>query len=153
MSRYQIIFYVVLFAVAAFALDAFNKRHSPSAPPPVQSTQASPWVYTCAQLDPSDGVPGLAQVACLGYLRAFVDMHNMMATLATGLAHPAKSDISLMCVPRDTKAGVLFQQVDKWVANNPNRVIDIEQTYTDSNRAFALIVAALHETYPCEVSE
>lgn len=107
------------------------------------------WVYVCGGLTPSEDIRAIAESACLGYIRALIDTHNVMATLATGLAHPASSDISLMCVTSDVALGDAVKSISKWVNDNPDKYVSIVNEYQTSNRRFALIVSALNQAYPC----
>lgn len=124
---------------------------APVAPaePPLASTVSTPessFLTLCSGLPINPSTLRIATANCLGRIRGFSDAH----ALTVKLAGDKGNSIQMWCVGPKVTDQQLLDSVIAWTTSNHVRVAELTKQYTAVNAATAIIIAALHSTYPCE---
>lgn len=88
----------------------------------------------------------LAISNCLGRTRGFVDGHQMTVEMNR---QAGKSVRALWCVPQSVDDRQLLETVLTWTDNEQAQFKELEMSYTGMTAAFAVIIRAVSQKYPC----
>lgn len=110
----------------------------------------SRFLEMCSGIQLTEEVAPVATANCLGRIRGLSDGHLMTVRLAA--ADPtSRSNIQLWCIDATTTDKQVFDAVSNWTVENEKRFTEIVSQYKAIPTAtVAVVVAALHATYPCE---
>jgi hypothetical protein len=92
----------------------------------------------------------IAVANCMGKIRGMSDGHSLTVQLAS--ADPNnKGNISLWCVDERVTDQQLLDAVLTWTLAHTERYNVVTKGFvTDQSAAMAVMIASLHETFPCE---
>lgn len=135
---------VVLWALVGM----WPERAAPvdSSTPAAISTPYTSFLTLCSGLPINSSTARIATANCLGRIRGFSDAHALMVKLAGDKGE----SIQLWCVDQSVSDKQLLDSVIAWTTSNHERIVAITKEYTAVNAGTAIIIAALHSTYPCE---
>jgi hypothetical protein len=137
---------VVILTAFHLALPKPAIPHTEAVAFPSISVPHQAFLTLCSGLPINDATLRIATANCLGRIRGFSDAH----ALTVKLAGDAGASIQMWCVGPNVTDKQLLDSVIAWTTNNHDRVAGLTKEYTAVNAATAIIIAALHSTYPCE---
>lgn len=153
-----------LLVAACFAallqFSTLSNAASPSKQLPSNEVIVNIFMTSCTGAPSKDrSAQMLAYVNCLGRLDGFAHGHEMTVQLyelanqdfeKTNRVKIPRAMSSLWCIPPDVDTARLFEDVLGWATVNKSEFITIMQQYPGKQGSVAVMIKALHRTYPCK---
>lgn len=111
------------------------------------SPRSKDFIGACSGMDVSNPEVHLVALSeCMGRVRGFVDGHMM--TVAMNQMAGVRS-VNLWCMASSKTSDQLLTNIMDWADANPEDYTNIRSKMDDENGATAVMIRALHATYPC----
>lgn len=130
--------------LCALAVTAWMVVWNPTPAPQPMNKASNAFIAACAGVSETNN-DVIAYANCLGRISGVSDGHQFTAQLTGDM----RSDIELWCTPPRTTDGALMATVLNWIESNPDRYSEIMVQLHAPTGAVAVIIAALHDAYPC----
>lgn len=126
-----------------------TKSSSASTQKPIAIAPAGPsseFLLMCSGKEPTAEQTNSAVEICAARVRGFADGHSMTMRI-----HEAKISANpLWCVDQNLSDGSVLATVLRWTDENPDRFWTIAKDANVPTATLMVVVAALHNKFPCE---
>ena len=148
----RVLLATVIGAVAAGVFLRLQHRfQTPATSSPSQPTTYDLFLESCSGVVPiNDKNELIAFTNCMGRVRGLSDGHTMTAAFVDTVDRKVARDIRLWCEPKHTTDKQLFDAVTTWINQNQERAQELLKEQQLINASTAIVIAALHSTYPCK---